>query len=835
MLSRVLNLFKRKKKQELRIKKKEKKQRLRQKKARKQEKAQHRIEGLRRKLYHMGFTQKALSDLERFAQDDSRPYLQKLAAWELALWYVSKKDAQQCLRFLPVAISKEKKGRLRQALILEAECLGLLGKREAAKSALHSAFAAKPHADYCFAAANMEDSYSKRQDWMNAALTLHQRSEIIIDSSASSVSFPSLHSKGTDDTSLPAELATLPTISVILPVYNGEKTLPRSLQSLLHQSWPNLEILVVDDCSTDQTVTIIKQLMHKDNRVRLLQAEGNGGMYVARNLALAEACGEYVTCHNAGEWAHPVKLESQALHLINNPAVMANTSQHVYATPDLEFYRSDNAAKYLDVNLSSLMFRRSPVMAAIGYYDSVCHGGEMEYILRAKKVLGDEAVVDVKTGPLSFAAPKAYSQSQLGAKREYLQSLHYFHHALPSLRFDFPSQTRPFPAPQPILPLPTTTDSVRRHFDVIIASDFRLPAGTTMSNVEEIKAQRRLGLQTGLVQMSRYNLNPYREMNPRIRQLQDGHRVHVIAQGEEVSCDLLIIKYPPILQYTQDDLPKIHAKEIRVVANQTPMSEYGPKGVFCYDIRDCAQHVQAYFGKSATWHPIGPLIRETIHRYHAHELVNTPLADEDWVEIIDLAEWRREARPEKSKKIRVGRHSREQYVKWPSDPAELLSIYPPDDDYEILVLGGAMTPLNVLGRLPDNWHVLEFGAVHPKDFLAQLDVFVYFIHPDLVEAFGRVILEAMAVGVPVILPHKFSDLFGDAAIYALPSEVQLKIQELMNDDHHYSQQVEKALAYVERHFGYSQYVQRLLKIADEQNLPMIKKLKSARLEQKNEK
>jgi glycosyltransferase involved in cell wall biosynthesis len=140
----------------------------------------------------------------------------------------------------------------------------------------------------------------------------------------------------------------------------------------------------------------------------------------------------------------------------------------------------------------------------------------------------------------------------------------------------------------------------------------------------------------------------------------------------------------------------------------------------------------------------------------------------------------------------------------------LLNIYPPSDRYEICVLGGAETPKAVCdGVLPDNWRVIEFGEKEPRDFLAEHDVFVYFTHPDWVEAFGRVIFEAMAVGLPVVLPPTYERLFQDAAIYAEPQEVAQKVDLLMGDDAFYENQVERARAYVESKFGYSQHEARI--------------------------
>ena len=97
----------------------------------------------------------------------------------------------------------------------------------------------------------------------------------------------------------------------------------------------------------------------------------------------------------------------------------------------------------------------------------------------------------------------------------------------------------------------------------------------------------------------------------------------------------------------------------------------------------------------------------------------------------------------------------------------------------------------------------------PRDFLRQLDVFVYFPHPDWVESFGRVVIEAMAAGVPVILPAHFTSLFNEAALYAEPHEVTSLVDRLMADPGLYDRQVRTAWAYVEERFGYSQHARRI--------------------------
>ena len=84
-----------------------------------------------------------------------------------------------------------------------------------------------------------------------------------------------------------------PLISVIIPVYNIEKYLERCVNSVCNQTYENLEILLVDDGSTDNSGKLCEQLAQKDHRIKVFHKE-NGGSSSARNLGLANAQGEYV-------------------------------------------------------------------------------------------------------------------------------------------------------------------------------------------------------------------------------------------------------------------------------------------------------------------------------------------------------------------------------------------------------------------------------------------------------------------------------------------------------------------------------------------------------------
>ena len=102
-------------------------------------------------------------------------------------------------------------------------------------------------------------------------------------------------------------------VSVVIPAYNREKTIREAVESVLEQSYTNLEVIIVDDCSTDRTVEIVESI--PDDRVIIIRCKENGGACRARNIGIENAKGEYIAFHDSDDIWHADKLEKSMYYL----------------------------------------------------------------------------------------------------------------------------------------------------------------------------------------------------------------------------------------------------------------------------------------------------------------------------------------------------------------------------------------------------------------------------------------------------------------------------------------------------------------------------------------
>lgn len=338
-----------------------------------------------------------------------------------------------------------------------------------------------------------------------------------------------------------------------------------------------------------------------------------------------------------------------------------------------------------------------------------------------------------------------------------------------------------------------------------MVSDFRFPGGTSASIAEEIRVQHRAGLRTGLVQVFGGLMRGQRPVNPLIRELVTSGAARLVAPYEAVSARVAVLRHPALFAAEPAQWPTITAERVVLVANQAAADR---DGRVHYDPGAVDGVVTRLLGHRPVWAPIGPAVRPSLAPYADRIEIRA----EDWLNLLPVEDWAADRGEFRADVPVIGRHSRPQRSKWPARAADLRAAYPDSADVLVRVLGGAQPAEQVLGSVPKRWMVEPFGARHPREFVADLDFYVYFHHPDMVEAYGRSVMEALASGCVAVLPEHFREVFGDAALYCRPEEVVPLVRRLRADRAAYQEQSRRGQQFVAERHGAPRHLDRLAEL-----------------------
>lgn len=129
-------------------------------------------------------------------------------------------------------------------------------------------------------------------------------------------------------------------VSIVTPTFNSEKYIRETIASVKNQSYTNWEMIIVDDFSTDNTVTIVKELQREDNRIKLILSKKNSGPAISRNKGIQEVTGKYMTFLDADDIWFPDFIKT-SIETIKKTGIHFVFSSYKRSNEELEFVYSD--------------------------------------------------------------------------------------------------------------------------------------------------------------------------------------------------------------------------------------------------------------------------------------------------------------------------------------------------------------------------------------------------------------------------------------------------------------------------------------------------------------
>lgn len=176
-----------------------------------------------------------------------------------------------------------------------------------------------------------------------------------------------------------------PLVSVIIPVFNGEKYVAQTIDSIKAQSWQNIEIVAVDDGSTDGTAEILKA----DAAVKYIH-QNNGGVGVALNTGVEHSSGAFIAGLDADDLWHPLKIELQMKVLSDSPDIdMVFSFVEQFISPELDEAAKSNIqcpeGSAPGISICTILARRETFLQVGTFRDNLQVGQFLDWYLRAKE------------------------------------------------------------------------------------------------------------------------------------------------------------------------------------------------------------------------------------------------------------------------------------------------------------------------------------------------------------------------------------------------------------------------------------------------------------------
>jgi hypothetical protein len=330
--------------------------------------------------------------------------------------------------------------------------------------------------------------------------------------------------------------------------------------------------------------------------------------------------------------------------------------------------------------------------------------------------------------------------------------------------------------------------------------------------LDELTALTGRGLRVAILHLETFLplVRRRRPLSGAIQDLINDGAVSHLQLTDTADVSLLILRSPAALQFAPADAGGLRVRRVLVVADQAPNCadgtgrRYAPSSV--------TRAVRRLFGAEPLWCPQDTEVRELL----LHHLKDSQLTAFDHAGPIDRRRWPLLRHTPSGPLPVLGRDLRDSTAPPIAERDALLRSLPLTTRMDVRLRGGPDTCQAILDKveLPAGWLTYGEDEVDARAFLHQLDFYVDFPDDNTVEAFSRATLEALAVGCVVILPHRFVETYGDAALYCAPDEVTSVARRYFTTPDLYAEQSRRGQEHVARFHTAQAYADLVVELID---------------------
>lgn len=342
--------------------------------------------------------------------------------------------------------------------------------------------------------------------------------------------------------------------------------------------------------------------------------------------------------------------------------------------------------------------------------------------------------------------------------------------------------------------------------DVLYLADPRFPGGTGTSLRYELRACRKAGLRAGIIPLKSPLFPRNRVLNQALFREIEATGTIIVPRDERPKARLALLYHHSLLDTDVACAGGFDADACYLVVHETTRDRLGRH---LFETKNWKMLAADWFGHELRLLPVSDIVRTDLEV----QGFSKALHRQNWTNLIDVADFplRTPSRPKRH--LVIGRHTRPAANKWPS-PEVALKCYPPSPDYSFRLLGIARSYLEQFDPIPWNWQVLPFSNQPVSGFLRGLDVYSYFHSDAGIESFGYTVLEALATGLPCVVPHYLEETFPGACFHCAPEEAPEIYDRLRASPSMMEEASQKARAFAQDQHGLERYREKFDAVSD---------------------